>query len=599
MRPVLRLLCSVMVSALVVAGCDGGDDPAATPEDARPGMLDGGRVDRGGADDAAVDRGGAGDAAVDGAVADGSAGDGGLDGGAGDGALDGAAGDDGLDGAAGDGAVADGAADGAFDDAAADGAVDAEAPDAAADAEVDATIPASCGDGVLDDGELCDDGPANSAVAADACRLDCRPARCGDAVVDTGEVCDDGPANDGAADACRGDCTPARCGDGIVDTGEGCDAGDDNGDAPGACRGDCQPASCGDGIVDPGEGCDDGMGNSDEIADACRLDCQPARCGDGVVDLGEGCDDGVGNSDDLADACRRDCQPARCGDGVIDTGELCDGDRTCDPVTCAPVCVDDCALDALRCDALGGAIERCAEFDGDPCHEWGAGALCAADEACVEGACLCVDECDAGAMRCAGDAIEHCRPQADGCLGWDPAEGCGDILLRCEDGACVRVPLVIDEVYYDAVGGDTPRVFTELWGPPGTPLDGLSLVGVNGNGGAVYGTVPLAGVIGGDGFYLVAHPDAEPALAAVADLLHRAVDWQNGPDSVQLRRGVEVIDAVGYGDFANAVFAGEGRPAPDVAELALSRDAMHGDTDDNLADFTAGPPTPRASPGGR
>lgn len=159
----------------------------------------------------------------------------------------------------------------------------------------------------------------------------------------------------------------------------------------------------------------------------------------------------------------------------------------------------------------------------------------------------------------------------------------------------MRVPLVIDEVYYDAVGGDTPRVFTELWGPPGTPLDGLSLVGVNGNGGAVYGTVPLAGVIAADGFYLVAHPDAEPPLAAVADLLHRAVDWQNGPDSVQLRRGVEVIDAVGYGDFAAAVFAGEGRPAPDVAELSLSRDALHGDTDDNLADFTAGPPTPRAS----
>jgi hypothetical protein len=82
----------------------------------------------------------------------------------------------------------------------------------------------TCGDGHIDPGETCDDGPANSDTTPDACRTDCTPARCGDAVIDTGETCDDGPANsDTTPDACRTDCTPAGCGDGIVDTGEDCD----------------------------------------------------------------------------------------------------------------------------------------------------------------------------------------------------------------------------------------------------------------------------------------------------------------------------------------------------------------------------------------
>jgi len=47
-----------------------------------------------------------------------------------------------------------------------------------------------CGDGTLDPGESCDDGPANSDVAPDACRTDCTVATCGDGVIDSAEVCD-------------------------------------------------------------------------------------------------------------------------------------------------------------------------------------------------------------------------------------------------------------------------------------------------------------------------------------------------------------------------------------------------------------------------
>ncbi len=49
-----------------------------------------------------------------------------------------------------------------------------------------------CGNGVLDPGEQCDDGVANSDTLPGACRSNCRSAYCGDGVVDSGEQCEDG-----------------------------------------------------------------------------------------------------------------------------------------------------------------------------------------------------------------------------------------------------------------------------------------------------------------------------------------------------------------------------------------------------------------------
>jgi cysteine-rich repeat protein len=57
-----------------------------------------------------------------------------------------------------------------------------------------------CGDGVVEDGEACDDGPSNSDVAGDACRSDCSLARCGDGTIDANETCDDG--NTAGGDGC-------------------------------------------------------------------------------------------------------------------------------------------------------------------------------------------------------------------------------------------------------------------------------------------------------------------------------------------------------------------------------------------------------------
>jgi cysteine-rich repeat protein len=58
-----------------------------------------------------------------------------------------------------------------------------------------AWVAPGCGDGVVDDGEACDNG-------ADACRTDCSLARCGDGTIDAQEACDDGNATGGDG------CTP-------------------------------------------------------------------------------------------------------------------------------------------------------------------------------------------------------------------------------------------------------------------------------------------------------------------------------------------------------------------------------------------------------
>jgi MYXO-CTERM domain-containing protein len=64
-----------------------------------------------------------------------------------------------------------------------------------------------CGNGTLDPGEQCDNGPANSDTQPNACRTDCTLPRCGDQVVDTGEQCDRGPNN--GTGSCQANCTLA------------------------------------------------------------------------------------------------------------------------------------------------------------------------------------------------------------------------------------------------------------------------------------------------------------------------------------------------------------------------------------------------------
>ena len=65
----------------------------------------------------------------------------------------------------------------------------------------------SCGDGMLDTGEQCDNGNDNSDTTPDACRSTCLRAHCGDGIKDTGEACDQGSQNGAAGSTCSATCT--------------------------------------------------------------------------------------------------------------------------------------------------------------------------------------------------------------------------------------------------------------------------------------------------------------------------------------------------------------------------------------------------------
>lgn len=158
---------------------------------------------------------------------------------------------------------------------------------------------------------------------------------------------------------------------------------------------------------------------------------------------------------------------------------------------------------------------------------------------------------------------------------------------------------VISEVFYDAVGSDDGLSFVELYGVPGASLSGLVLEGVNGANGAVGPSLALSGVIPADGIFVVSDATAAgQTFVANADLL-LDFDFQNGPDSIVLRAGSVILDALGYGVFAPAeVFAGEGAPAADpAAGASLARRFADVDTGDNAADFVAlEAPTPGTAP---
>lgn len=184
----------------------------------------------------------------------------------------------------------------------------------------------------------------------------------------------------------------------------------------------------------------------------------------------------------------------------------------------------------------------------------------------------------------------------------------GKLRLRVTQCVCIcavvlstsslQAQTIISELLYDASSADNGNVFVELFGTPGTVLDGLLLEGVNGSDGSVYRSVVLAGVIPSSGVFLIGDDSGDGStFISNADLV-REIDFQNGPDSVVLRNGDTLLDALGYGDFTGLPFSGEGRAAPDAAAgQSLARHNPGLDSNDNLSDFMVlDLPTPGAVP---
>ncbi|MCH2108718.1 MAG: DUF4215 domain-containing protein [Polyangiaceae bacterium] len=161
--------------------------------------------------------------------------------------------------------------------------------------------PPNCGDGQLDEDEVCDDGGKDGPGCFENC-LGIDPgficpepgaacnrfAICGDAQLQFPEQCDDGnkDADDGCNEFCKledgyqcdetGLCTTTTCGDGIVEGTEMCEPGQEGCTpncrfAPDCSAGACT-SDCGDGILlGDLEECDDGNLLD---GDGCNSSCQ-------------------------------------------------------------------------------------------------------------------------------------------------------------------------------------------------------------------------------------------------------------------------------------------------------------------------------------
>lgn len=248
----------------------------------------------------------------------------------------------------------------------------------------------TCGDGISDSGEGCDDGnlttgphdycnavrrceggenpgalcTSNAACIKGTCptTLLCEQNACGDGTTNNSEECDDG--NTVAADAAHpadrcgispavaaanpkppgcnpallqnlpNACIPAACrlgtcGDGVTQTGETCDAG------TATCTGGFNAgAACAKATDCKNGTC--GSGNRDDLPNTCRSNCHAPGCGDGISDSGEQCDDGANNGDSkpcvqnlLVAGQTRQCVLNTCGDGKVCSDARCTSGPIC------------------------------------------------------------------------------------------------------------------------------------------------------------------------------------------------------------------------------------------------------------------------------
>jgi len=316
---------------------------------------------------------------------------------------------------------------------------------------------AECGDGVLQEGEFCDD---QNLDPLDGCSLAC--------TVEGGWTCTGEPSV----------CTP-NCGNGDLDAGELCDDGntaDDDGcsalcvvEDDYSCSGEPSVCTlnCSNGDVEPTEGevCDDGnAANGDGCSNACLIEAgyncsgEPSVCtfvcGNGSFQSGETCDD---NDAVGGDGCSAVCQietgwicssvPSLCtpvcGDGLLRGGETCDDDDNSSGDGCSSTCQEEtgysCNSEPSNCLAVCGdnfirGFETCDDGDtdsGDGCS----GTFCRQElgYTCTGQPSVCVANCGDGNL----DPQEECD---DG--GTIPGNGCGATCLIEAGYACGGEPSV-------------------------------------------------------------------------------------------------------------------------------------------------------------
>ncbi|MGO8997320.1 MAG: DUF4215 domain-containing protein [Polyangiaceae bacterium] len=291
----------------------------------------------------------------------------------------------------------------------------------------------SCGDGVVEGAEECDDG-ANNGTTGDPCTTSCLwvciagdPTR-GNAACNTGNpclgtetclanhTCQAGTplgqgASCGTGEICNnGLCAQAVCGDGIVTPPEECDDGSNNGTSGDGCTISCTwVCVSGDPTRDctPSDPCL-GQGTCNDTTHVCTAGtpegngtvCQGGLLADGgVLDAGAA---GSGDGGGIEVCSSGDCIPGYCGDGIVEPGEQCDFGSGNGPGTgCELTCKFSCTAGSCTTVDLCAGTNSCTAVvvNGDT------GYKCTLGTPPPNGT-VCGGSGDAGAGTCQGGSCK-------------------------------------------------------------------------------------------------------------------------------------------------------------------------------------------------
>ncbi len=333
------------------------------------------------------------------------------------------------------------------------------------DADGDGALGAQCAGEDCDDGdpavhpdarELCGDGLDNDCDGAtdpeDLCAERCQGVECPE-----GWACD--PDTGQCVPICEPDCSGRECGpDGCGGSCGECPAGqrcDREGRCVAGCEDRCQAgatACAGGGVTT----CRDTDG------DGCVEWSQPEACPPGTR-----CVDGA-----CVGGCEHECERGRteCVDEIMmaECGQYDDDEcwewgppvpcqsGWCDPELgrCADMCEDECQWDESRC-ADQRSVQRCGQFDPDPCLEFGPPEPCPDNTRCdpATGRCgggPCEDECwQPGQPECSDEFgfIECGDFDADPCLEYSPRQPCPEG-QRCDWDTGHCDPTCVDECWW-------------------------------------------------------------------------------------------------------------------------------------------------------
>jgi cysteine-rich repeat protein len=200
------------------------------------------------------------------------------------------------------------------------------------DYDTKCTLILTCGNGIQEGAEQCDDG---NLINGDGCDNICQIelVSCGNGTLEGAEQCDDGNLFDwdGCSSTCQFDTVGGPiCGDSIPEGAEQCDDGNlVNGDG---CSDFCQNETviCGNGTLEGSEQCDDGnLIDWDGCSSTCQFDTVGGPiCGDSIPEGAEQCDDGnLVNGDGCDDVCQSEAPSGGCS--TLDEEASCSTNTNC------------------------------------------------------------------------------------------------------------------------------------------------------------------------------------------------------------------------------------------------------------------------------